>query len=126
MNGNVVLVPKYVFKQLGNLDPKFHHDLGDVDYGLRALKNGIRVCTTRKTIACGTPNPISRMRLNNVSISERFQRLYSPLGSNPWINFHFRKRHKGLINASIYFIFQHVLNTIPDSVNTLVFKQRYQ
>ena len=126
MNGNVVLVPKYVFEQLGNLDYRFHHDLGDVDYGLRAKKKGIDVFTTRKSIAHGKPNPISRMRQNNASIGQRLKRLYSPLGSNPFINFHFRKRHKGLFNATFYFAFQHLLNMIPDRLNTLIFKKKHQ
>lgn len=41
MNGNVVLVPKVVFNNIGNLDPVFHHDLGDVDFGLRAKKKEV-------------------------------------------------------------------------------------
>lgn len=40
-NGNVVLVPSHVFKQIGFLDPIFHHGQGDFDYGLRAKKTGI-------------------------------------------------------------------------------------
>jgi GT2 family glycosyltransferase len=126
MNGNVVLVPKQVFARLGNLDAKYHHDLGDVDYGLRAKQNGINVITTRKSIATGTYNPISRSRLNNSTISRRFSQLYSPLGSNPKINFYFRNRHKGFFNALCYFIFQHLLNIIPDKFNALLFKSKYQ
>jgi GT2 family glycosyltransferase len=125
MNGNVVLVPKYVHQRLGNLDPVYHHDLGDVDYGLRAKDKGIGVFTTRVAIATGETNNICRVRLNNVTITKRFKRLYAPLGSNPRINFHFRRRHYGLMNATIYFFFLHLLNTIPDSLNKLIFKQRY-
>jgi GT2 family glycosyltransferase len=125
MNGNVVIVPKYVHQRLGNLDPVYHHDLGDVDYGLRAKDKGIGVFTTRVAIATGETNDICRVRLNNVTIIKRFKRLYSPLGSNPRINFYFRRRHYGLINATIYLFFLHFLNIIPDSLNMLVFKKRY-
>lgn len=107
MNGNVVLVPKVVFNNIGNLDPVFHHDLGDVDFGLRAKKRGFNVLTTTKPVASGESNPQCRVRLQNSTLRKRFQKLYSPLGSNPFINFHFRKRHYGLVNASIYFLFQH-------------------
>lgn len=125
MNGNVVLIPKEVFQTIGYLDPIFHHDLGDVDYGLRAIENNFKVYTTRKAVAIGEANPQCRVRLENSNMSKRFKKLYSPLGSNPFINFHFRKRHYGTLNASIYFIFQHFLNVIPDNLNKALFKDRY-
>ena len=126
LNGNFVLVPKYVYLSLGGLDTIFHHDLGDVDYGLRAQKKGIKVWSTREAIASGETNRISRERLNNSTLSGRFKRLYSPLGSNPNIIFTFRKRHLGFFKAVAYYIFLIVLNIIPDSLNNLLFKQKYQ
>lgn len=42
-NGNIVLVPKYVYKTLGNLDYYFTHSKGDFDYGMRAAKKGIEM-----------------------------------------------------------------------------------
>lgn len=125
MNGNVVLVPKSVFTVLGNLDPVFHHDLGDVDYGLRAIKNNIGVFTTRMAVASGVRNDLCRVRQNNTNIKRRFQKLYSPLGSHPKINFYFRKKHFGFWNACIYFAFLHFLNCIPDFWNTKLFRERY-
>lgn len=125
MNGNVVLVPKKVFNVLGNLDPVFLHDLGDVDYGLSAREKNIGVFSTRTFVAAGDRNDICRVRLNNANILKRFIRLYSPLGSNPKINFYFRRKHFGLKNALLYYIFLHFLNIIPDYLNTLIFKQRY-
>lgn len=35
-NGNVVLIPRFVYDLLGNLDYNFRHAYGDFDYGLRA------------------------------------------------------------------------------------------
>ena len=125
MNGNVVLVPKYVFKKLKKLDSNYHHDLGDIDYGYRAIKNNIGVYTTRKSVAFGEENPICRIRLNNSNIINRFKKLYSPLGSNPKITFYFRKKHFGIVNAVIYFIFLHVLNIIPVKINNSLFGNRY-
>jgi len=43
MNGNCVLIPEALAKELGNLDPAFTHGMGDRDYGLRARKKGIQV-----------------------------------------------------------------------------------
>lgn len=126
MNGNVVLIPKYVYKIVGNLDSYFHHDLGDVDYGYRANKKGVEVFTTRVAVASGEKNDFCRVRLNNASLPKRFKKLYSPLGSNPRINFYFRRKHFGLINATVYFLFLHFINSIPDNVNSKLFGKRYQ
>ncbi len=125
MNGNVVLVPKSVYLKLGNLDPVFHHDLGDVEYGYRAKKENIEVLTTRIPIAYGYRNDFCRVRLNNCSFIQRFVRLYSPLGANPFIIFYFRKKYNGIMNAILYFIFLHFLNCIPDSINKFLFNNRY-
>jgi GT2 family glycosyltransferase len=40
MNGNVVLLPRAVADDVGNLDPVFAHAMGDIDYGLRATSRG--------------------------------------------------------------------------------------
>ncbi len=36
LNGNCVLIPRAVTDRIGNLDAKFFHNYGDIDYGLRA------------------------------------------------------------------------------------------
>ena len=125
MNGNFVLVPSSVFKILGNLDDKLHHDLGDVDYGYRAIAEGIGIYTTRIPIGSGELNDFCRVRLNKADFRSRFKRLYSPLGSPPKIDFYFRQKHFGILNAVIHFVFLHFLNVIPDWFNMLLFKQRY-
>lgn len=38
MNGNCVLIDRECAKRVGNVDPSFPHLFGDIDYGLRALK----------------------------------------------------------------------------------------
>lgn len=125
LNGNSVLVPASVVNKIGILDPKFHHDLGDVDYGLRAQKQGIAVLCTRIPIGSGTKNSIMRVRSKNTNISNRFRNVYSPLGSNPFITFYFRRKHIGILNAISYFIFIHILNALPDYLVTLIFRNRY-
>jgi GT2 family glycosyltransferase len=125
LNGNFVLVPRSVFKVLGNLDPVFHHDLGDVDYGLRAKKNNINVFTTRVAIGSGEINNICRVRLANSSITKRFKKLYSPLGNHPNINFYFRKKHYGYLNAISYYIYIHAINLFPDKFIKLLFGSKY-
>lgn len=126
LNGNVVLVPRSVYKILGTLDPTYHHDMGDVDYGFRAAEKGISVYTTRRPIAYGEKNPICRERVNKTTLRKRFKKLYSPLGSNPNLNFYFRRKYKSTYNAIGYYIFQHLLNIIPDKINNAIFKDKYK
>lgn len=125
LNGNIVLIPKGICDNIGILDPVFHHDLGDVEYGMRALKHGFKVISTKKAIGIGMKNSISRERLSNANFHQRFKKLYSPLGSNPKINFYFRKKYFGYFNATAYFLFQHFLNLIPDKINHLLFGNKY-
>lgn len=121
MNGNVVLVPKSVVEKIGILDPYFIHDLGDVDYGMRAQKNGIEVLSTGKPIASGYRNDICRIRKWNSSLLDRFKALNMPLGSPLRQNFHFRYRHFGLIHALAYNGKIILLNLLPDCLVTKIF-----
>lgn len=126
MNGNVVLIPKNVVEKIGIIDPVFHHDLGDVDYGLTAQENGVKVYATRKPIAAGYRNGVCRVRKWNTSLSGRFKKLYSPLGSHPKINFYFRKKHFGWPNACVYVVYLYVLNILPDSIVSAIWGDRYK
>lgn len=42
-NGNCVLVPEAVAKAVGNLEARFVHAMGDIDYGFRASRSGFGV-----------------------------------------------------------------------------------
>ena len=125
LNGNFVLIPKYIFKKVGFMDRVYHHDLGDVDYGLRTLSIEEKVVSTRKPIGSCDVNTICRERLNNTTLVKRFKRLYSPLGSNPNINFYFRKKYKGFFHAVLYMMFQLFINLLPDKLNVILFKEKY-
>lgn len=126
MNGNVVLIPAEVVEKIGIMDPFFHHDLGDVDYGLTAREHGIKVYITRRAIAAGHSNNFCRVRKWNATLRQRFKKLYSPLGSNPKINFYFRKKHFGLSNAFAYMVYLHILNILPDSIVAMVWGDTYK
>lgn len=49
-NGNIVLVPRSVVAKIGINDPRYFHNLGDVDYGLRARAAGITVLQLAGTL----------------------------------------------------------------------------
>lgn len=128
LNGNFVVIPRFVFEKIGFLDKRYHHDLGDVDYGLKARELGLYVFTSRCYIGCTDAELRSkhlRIRMDNVNVIKRFKRLYSPLGSNPFITFYFKRKHQGCINALVYFIYIHFINLLPDVIWNKVSKLRY-
>ena len=117
MNGNVVLIPKCVVDSIGIIDPVYWHDIGDVDYGMMAKRAGIKVLSTRKAVADGYSNgTFCRLRKWGTSISNRYKKLYSPLGANPNIHFYFIKKHKGLAPAVAMYIYLHIINFLPDCI----------
>lgn len=125
MNGNLVLIPRDIVQNVGIIDYHFHHDLGDVDYGLMVIKKGYKVLSTRKVVGRSDSTAMCRVRLWNTNIFHRFKRLYSPLGSNPNIAFYFRKKHYGFINALVYWIYLHIINIIPDALIIKLFGDKY-
>lgn len=94
MNGNCVLIPDEIARNIGNLDVAFIHTMGDIDYGLRARKAGFGIYAMP-----GFAGQCDRNKEDNSSIgmgfSKRFRRLLGkkglPLG--PW--YVFTRRHGG-------------------------------
>lgn len=104
-NGNIVLIPKYVYEKIGCNDPYFHHSLGDLDYGLRARKIGINIYQLGIPIGeCDRHNHIMKWCDPQIPITKRWKILHSPTGYPPREIWHFNKRHYGFVKA-IYYIF---------------------
>lgn len=119
MNGNFVGIPNKVVEKIGILDPVYHHDLGDVDYGLMGIEADIPVLSSRSFIGMtdgGLKSPHKRNRRLGTNIKKRFQILYSPLGSNPNITFHFMLKHRNLPYAVLYYCYVHFINILPDFI----------
>jgi GT2 family glycosyltransferase len=114
-NGNCVLVPRNVFRKLGNLDSIFHHALGDFDYSLRAINNGFDIKVAPDfTGFCENHDSIPLWRSNSINFVNRFKYLYSPLsGCNPKEYFVFDKRHHGIFIACMHFISIHIRCIFP-------------
>ena len=51
VNGNVLLVPHSVYIKIGAIDNVFEHAFADVEYSLRARRNGITILLTAKHVA---------------------------------------------------------------------------
>jgi len=76
MNGNVVLVPVPLARQLGGVDGEFSHAFADIDYGLRAAALG-----AGPIVAPGTYGTCSRNRTTtSPTRREAWRRFTSPKG----------------------------------------------
>ena len=104
INGNIVLIPKYVYDILGTNDPYFRHCLGDTDYGLRAKENNIG-CYLGKGIfgECDLHESPTVWMDPSQPFKKRWKNFFSPLGNNPFEFFYFKKKHNGLVSACITF-----------------------
>ena len=104
INGNIVLIPKYVYDILGTNDPQFRHAAGDTDYGLRAKEAGVG-CFIGKGIfgECDLHERPTVWMDPSQPFKKRWKNFFSPLGNNPFEFFDFKKKHKGLISACITF-----------------------
>ena len=114
-NGNVVLIPKYVYKIVGKLDPIFHHALGDFDYGLRAGKAQIRMYVASEFLGyCEGHDNFAKWCQPERPLKERYQALYSSTcDCNPKQFFAFESRHYGRVTAVFHWITIHIRLIFP-------------
>ena len=114
MNGNFVIIPNYIYKELGIIDKIFTHGLGDYDYGLRAQKKGLKVLLTPEYIGETNrhDNDLMPYFSYQYSILERFKFLYAPKYSTiP--RFKFTCRYKGFFRAIISFLYGNICTLFP-------------
>lgn len=114
-NGNCVLIPRYVYKKLGNLDWKFRHAIGDLDYGYRATKAGIKIYTSDKYLGiCDKNSQLPAWARKEIPLSKRLKNLYSPLGyAEPIPFFHYELKNFGIITAIKHFVSIHIRVLFP-------------
>jgi GT2 family glycosyltransferase len=114
-NGNCVLIPRSVFEIVGNLDPVFHHAVGDFDYGLRASKRGILLCVAPQFIgACEAHESVPKWQSSSISCTDRLKNLYTPSsGCYPPQFFVFDRRHNGLFLACFHYFSIHLRAIVP-------------
>lgn len=108
-NGNVVLIPRFVYEKIGYNDKFYRHSFGDFDYGISAGIKGIDCYVAPGYYGyCKRNNPIPRFRRKCYSLIERYKILYSPLGYNPIEDFHLNKKYRPLWLCILYFIKLHI------------------
>lgn len=96
MCGNCVLIHHSVAQKIGNLDAAFIHTLGDLDYGLRAHKQGCSLWVAPGYIGVCSKNSVRGSWADpNISFYERLKKVFQikafPLRA--WTTF--VKRHSG-------------------------------
>jgi len=100
INGNIVLIPRFVYSKVGMNDPYFRHSAGDTDYGYRVIEAGLENWVAagvygecdlhdRKPIWCD-PNMPLKARLKNLS---------SPTGCSIKELFYLYRRHFGILRG---------------------------
>jgi GT2 family glycosyltransferase len=102
LNCNCTLIPMQIVKEIGLLDPHFHHGHGDFDYGLRAIKKGYNVYLATDAVGFCEDKSSNAFPCfdGNIRLLERLEYLYSsPLGPNPLINYLLYYRHFGVIST---------------------------
>ena len=97
MNGNCVLLPREVVESVGNLEEKFSHAMGDLDYGLRAGYAGFAIWIMPGFAGTCSKNAVtSSFNDANLSISVRLRKMMQPKGLplSSWRVF--TQRHAGI------------------------------
>ena len=99
-NGNIVLIPKKVAKEIGNISPEYSKQHGgDFDYGLRAKYAGFESWVAPGVIGTCTSNPLEGTIFDTrLSLKDRRKKMNTPRGVPPakeWMIF--AKRHAGIL-----------------------------
>ena len=96
MNGNFALIPAEIVAAVGNLEERFRHQFGDLDYGLRARRAGFEVVVAPGYVGlCSANTTASVWRDSSVPLARRWKSVLSPKGVpvKEWLLF--TRRHYG-------------------------------
>lgn len=101
MSGNIVLVPKSVFMDVGPIYDRYSHACGDSDYRQMMLKKHIKLFCS--SIVCGVcpKQPERYIGCKGKGWIKRVQLLFSPKGASLHDTFIYRYRHWGILRACI-------------------------
>ncbi len=117
INGNIVLVPKYVFKILGNLDYYYTHSKGDFDYSIRARRAGVKMYQVGVPLgACDLHPRLDKWCDPQIPFRERWKMLHKPNGMPPKEIFHLEKQ-TSIIKALFHFVTVYTRCFIPSLWN---------
>lgn len=115
MNGNIALIPAEVVQGIGNLEERFHHHFGDLDYGLRARRAGFAVLVAPGYLGeCGINSTHGTWRDAALPFRKRWTNLHSPKGQplGEWMLF--ARRHYGW--RWLYYALSPYMKTVVSSL----------
>lgn len=108
MNGNIVLIPNCVAKEVGIINDYYRHSLGDFDYGLRAQKEGIDVFLSSVYVGtCDRHDNDLKYCNPRIGVVQRIKWLYSPR-YDVIRHFSFNMRYLSLFTAVGVFVKQNI------------------
>jgi GT2 family glycosyltransferase len=114
MNGNCAFIPRAIADVVGNLDGRFRHQFGDLDYGFRARKAGFSVAVFPGYVGeCSANSSVGTWRDPALPFAKRWRHLTSPKGVPMHEWFLFTRRHFGW--RWVYYAISPYLNTIASS-----------
>ena len=114
-NGNIVLIPRSVYKELGTTDPYYRHSLGDFDYGLRAKAKGIESWLVAGIMGeCDKHDRPTVWMDPSQPFSKRWKNFNSPTGNNPYEYFYFRRKNYGFLLACVTFVSNYLHFLFPN------------
>lgn len=104
-NGNVILIPRCIFKILGKNNSYFLHSLGDFDYALRAKEYSLMSFIATELIGtCEKHKEIPKWRDGTISLALRIKSFFSPTGCQVNDLFYYEYHHRSLLIASFHYI----------------------
>lgn len=98
MNGNCVLIPSEIAQTVGNMESKFVHSMGDMDYGLRAHYAGFSIWLMPGFAGtCSRNDEFGTFKDTSLPATVRLRKLMQPkvLPPSSWLVF--TQRHTGLL-----------------------------
>lgn len=100
-NGNIILIPRFVFQTVGMNDPVFHHGAGDYDYGIRVTMSGLKnIISPGFYGVCDRHDGIQKWNNPRISLLKRLKFLFSVSGGiNPRDVIIYEYRYKGIAKA---------------------------
>ena len=101
-NGNLVLIPSSVVRNIGLLDEHYTHAFGDKDYGYSCMENNIPMYITPGYIGeCDRNDVAGRWFDPSANLRERYRRLKHPTGHPPKEYFYYYKKHSNSFSGSL-------------------------
>lgn len=123
MNGNCVLIDRASVAILGPNDPTFKHTMGDLDYGLRAKRNGIEILQSPGAVGICERNAISGSYLDTSLPLKKRIKLIAAVKGFPFSQWYiFCRRHGGglwiyhLLAPYVNFFWRHLAQNLSPNV----------